>query len=495
MASTDARRPNVLVVLTDDQGPWAMGHRNPELVTPAIDGLVASGTELDRFFCASPVCSPARASLLTGRMPSAHGVHDWIRGEAYGVRDEDSYLAGLATTPEVLAAAGWECGHSGKWHLGTSREPAPGFEHWYAHRTGDGRYTGAPVWRDGRAAEEPRYLTEAITDEALDFLRGNAGSERPFYLQVNYTAPHSPWVGQHPARYTDVYDGCRFASCPREEPHPWFSWEPGPVSDAMEDPGPSLRGYFASLTAVDAGVRRLLDVLDGTGLRDSTCVVYTSDNGFSCGHHGIWGKGNATWPLNMWENSVRVPFVVSMPGRIPAGRVDAGLAGACDLHPTILDIAGVAAPEDPLAAGRSLLPRLRGDTACGDEAVVVFDEYGGTRMVRTQEWKYVVRHGDGPEELYHLVDDPDEREDRAGEPGRAAVRDELSGVLHDWFARHAAAARDAFARPVSGRGQMSPVWRGRPDAETYARAAGERRTVPGRSTGAPAPPGRSARPG
>ncbi|WP_219415265.1 sulfatase-like hydrolase/transferase [Pseudonocardia nigra] len=478
MASRDVNRPNVLVVLTDDQGPWAMGHRNRDLITPTIDELVAGGTELDRFFCASPVCSPARASLLTGRMPSAHGVHDWIRGEAYGVRDEDSYLSGLTNTPEVLAAAGWECGHSGKWHLGTSRNPAPGFDFWYSHRTGDGRYFGAPVWRDEQPVAEPRYLTEAITEEAIGFLERNAGSDRPFYLQVNYTAPHSPWVDQHPARYTDPYNGCTFASCPREEPHRWFSWEPGPVSDAMRDPIPSLLGYFASLTAVDAGVRQVLDLLDRTGLRESTCVVYTSDNGFSCGHHGVWGKGNATWPLNMWENSVRVPFAVSMPGRIPAGRVDSGLTSACDLHPTILELAGVAAPEDPLAAGRSILPRLLGEEAGGEEAVVVFDEYGGTRMVRTGEWKYVVRHGDGPEELYHLADDPDERENRATEPGRAGVRDELAGVLHDWFARHNAAERDAFARPVSGRGQVSPLWRGRSDAETYASAAGERCSGP-----------------
>jgi choline-sulfatase len=478
VASRDPARPNVLVVLTDDQGAWAMGHRNPDLDTPAVDSLVADGVELDRFFCASPVCSPARASLLTGRMPSAHGVHDWIRGEAYGVADEDAYLAGLATTPELLAAAGWECGHSGKWHLGSSREPAPGFGFWYAHRTGDGPYTGAPMWRDGRRVEEPRYLTEAITEEAAAFLTGSAAGDRPFYLQVNYTAPHSPWVDQHPARYADRYADAGFGSCPRDEPHPWFSWEPGPVSQAMRDPLPSLRGYFASLTAVDAGVRRLLDLLEATGLRRSTCVVYTSDNGFACGHHGIWGKGNGTWPLNLWEPSVRVPFVISMPGRLPAGRVDSTLASACALPPTLLDLAGVAAPDDPLAAGRSLLPHLLGERSPGGEPVVVFDEYGGTRMVRTADWKYVARAGGGPAELYLLRDDPDERENRAAEPGSAAVRDDLAGVLHDWFARHNAAQRDAYGRPVSGRGQTRPLWRGASDAQTYASGVGERRRSP-----------------
>jgi choline-sulfatase len=479
MASRNPSRPNVVVILTDDQGPWALGcYGNQELVTPAIDGLAEDGVRFDNFFCASPVCSPARASLLTGRMPSAHGVHDWIRGEAYGIRDEDSYLAGFSTTPEVLATNGWRCGHVGKWHLGSSRTPAPGFDFWYAHRTGDGPYAGAPVWRDGERIAEPRYITEAISDEAIRFVRSTAADDDPFYLQVNYTAPHSPWVDQHPRRYLDQYSDCAFESCPREEPDPWFSWEPGPVSEAMRDPGPSLQGYFASLTAVDDGVGRLLASLAAHGLRESTCVVFTSDNGFSCGHHGIWGKGNATWPLNMWENSVRVPTLVSMPGRVLSGEVDAGLASACDLHPTLLELAGVVAPEDPLAAGRSLAHRLTDGERDSQESVMAFDEYGGVRMVRTDAWKYVQRRGDAPDELYHLDSDPEERHNRVNDRSCAAVRSDLTGVLVDWFARHTDAELDAFDQPVSGRGQMSAIRQHRPASETYFSGAGERRSGP-----------------
>jgi choline-sulfatase len=123
MASIDPQHPNFVVIVSDDQGPWALGCAgNDELLTPAIDLLAEEGSRLERFFCASPVCSPARASLLTGRMPSAHGVHDWIRGEAYGLADEGgvSYLEGLTTTPQVLSEAGWVCGFTGKWHLGTT---------------------------------------------------------------------------------------------------------------------------------------------------------------------------------------------------------------------------------------------------------------------------------------------------------------------------------------------------------------------------------------
>lgn len=481
MASTDPARPNVVTIVSDDQGPWALGCAgNDELLTPTLDQLAADGTRLDRFFCASPVCSPARGSLLTGRMPSAHGVHDWIRGEAYGVVDDQDveYLDGLHTTPEVLADAGWTCGYSGKWHLGTGRTPAAGFDFWYAHRTGDGPYVGAPIWQNGQRATEPRYLTEAITQEALSFLRRQTAelTDTPFYLSVNYTAPHSPWVGQHPNRWLDLYADCDFASCPQEPPHPWFSWEPGPVASAMADPRPSLQGYFAAVTAMDAGIGELVAAVDTAGLAASTVVVFTSDNGFSCGHHGIWGKGNATWPLNLWENSVRVPAIVRWPGRVRAGAVTTALASACDLHPTLLDLAGVPTPPDPHAAGRSLAPLLT-DTSPSPERdlVVIFDEYGGTRMARTADWKYIARF-EGPDELYDLADDPDERHDRAGDPACRSRQQELSGVLQDWFSVHAESTRDAWRRPVSGRGQLRPL--PGDDTSVYQPGGAERRQHP-----------------
>ena len=486
MASTDPARSNLLVVVSDDQGPWALGCAgNRELQTPVLDRLAAVGPRLDRFFCASPVCSSARASLLTGRMPSAHGVHDWIRGEAYGIADEGgvAYLAGLQTTPEVLAAAGWTCGLAGKWHLGTARSAPPGFAFWYAHRTGDSPYVGAPVWRAGRAEAEPRYFTDAVTEEALGFLDAQRGAAAPFYLSVNYTAPHSPWVGQHPQGFLDRYADCDFASCPQEEPHPWFSWEPGPVSAAMLDPRPSLQGYFAAITAMDAGIGRLLAHLDSAGLCASTVVVFVSDNGFSCGQHGIWGKGNATWPLNLWENSVRVPAIVRQPGRVAAGVVLDALASACDLHPTLLDLAGVPVPADPLAAGRSLVPVLEASGDAGRESVFVFDEYGGARMVRTAEEKLVLRAGGMPAEFYDLGEEPDERTNLLDDPGYRGRARELAGVLRDWFAAHVDPARDAFERAVSGRGQLRPVTAGADDRATYHQGEGERRLRGGAGRG------------
>lgn len=471
--------PNFVVVLTDDQGPWATPWQMPELRMPRLEELAAESLRLDRFYCASPVCSPARASLLTGRVPSAHGVHDWLVGERSPDAYPDHYLDGQPTTPEVLAGAGYECWLSGKWHVGDSRTPAPGFSGWYAHRFGGGPYVGAPVWRDGVEASEPRYLTEAITDEALAFLAGR-DPRRPFYLQVNYTAPHDPWLQGHPERYTGQYAGCDFPSVPREERHPW-SQDRHHFDGAYADPVPRLVGYCASLTAVDDGLGRLLDHLADAGVRENTVVIFLSDNGFSCGHRGLWGKGNGTWPLNFWDNSVRVPAVVSVPGG--AVGVTESLASATSLHATICDLAGVRPPADAWGAGESFAPLLRGEDAAGADVVVVASEYGGGRMITDGRWVYVERH-DGPTELYDRDADPGERVNLADEEACRGEVARLGEALRAWYAPRERAGSSAWERDVRGFGQVHPVSRGRSDAETYAPAeapdGGHERTPPAR---------------
>ena len=456
-------RPNILFILTDDQGPWALGcSGNDEIRTPGLDRIAATGTRFERFLCASPVCSPSRASFLTGRMPSQHGVHDWIRGGNVG-EDAATYLEGETAYTDVLAAHGYRVGLSGKWHLGNSQLVQHGFSHWYVHQLGGGDYNQPPMIRDGELIQEEGYVTDLITDDALAYLDRQADSAEPFYLGVHYTAPHSPWTG-HPQDIVDSYDDCPFDSCPQEPIHPWS------VGHALTEGSlgnrEMLKGYFAAVTAMDAGVVRLLDKLEALGRRDDTLVVFASDNGFSCGHHGFWGKGNGTFPLNMFENSVTVPFLVSQPGRVPAGRVESGLFSAYDVFPTLLEHAGLPAPEDDRQRpGRSFAGLLRdgaGDGAAGHETVVVdasaFSEYGASRMVRSETWKYVDRGGELPAELYHLAEDPDERANRIDDASCRARRDELHGVLTDWFARHGAGGeRDARQWSVTGAGQMRPV--------------------------------------
>ena len=463
-----AERPNILFILTDDQGSWALGCAgNDEIRTPGLDRIAATGVRFEHFLCASPVCSPSRASFLTGRMPSQHGVHDWIREGNVG-GDAALYLEGETACTDVLAAHGYEVGLSGKWHLGHSQLAQHGFSHWYVHQLGGGDYNRPPMIRDGQPVTEDGYVTHLITDDALAFLDARAGGDAPFYLGVHYTAPHSPWTG-HPREIVDSYDKCPFDSCPQEPIHEWARGHG--LSESCLGNREMLKGYFAAVTAMDADVGRLLDRLEHLGARERTLVVFASDNGFSCGHHGFWGKGNGTYPLNMYENSVTVPFLVSQPGRVPQGAVEPGLFGACDLFPTLLEHAGLPEPDDGGGgrSGRSFAGLLGGGADAGGgggtegrEAVVVDGtrcaEYGASRMVRTQDWKYVDRGEDLPAELYHLSEDPGERVNLAADAGYAGRRRDLHVLLEDWFRRHGAGGeRDGRRWEVTGAGQLRPV--------------------------------------
>jgi arylsulfatase A-like enzyme len=440
---------NIISILTDDQGVWAAGcYGNPEIRTPNIDRLATTGTRFENFFAATPVCSPSRATLLTGRLPSQHGVHDWLLPAVCLGPGALNFLEDQPTYTEILARGGWHCGLSGKWHLGAHTLAQAGFQDWFVHPQGGGPYNDHPMIRGGVEVPTRGYITDVITDQALEWLSGYAAAGRTFHLAVHYTAPHDPWTG-HPQTIVESYRDCPFASCPQEPRHPWA----GALTRAHLGRRESLQGYFAAVTAMDAAVGRIVDRVEALGLRESTLIVFMSDNGFSCGHHGFWGKGNATTPRNMYENSIRVPAVFSQPGRVPAGRVEHGLHSAYDFAPTMLEYLGLAMPGAESLPGRSFLPALEGRAAPEREDVVVFDEYGPVRMIRTRQWKYVHRHPDGPHELYDLVNDPGERTDLAGEPGQGGRIRELRARMDAWFARYAIASRDGLGQSGTTHGQ------------------------------------------
>lgn len=456
MASRDAQRPNVLFILSDDQGSWAMRCAgNDEIATPALDGIAAAGVRFTDFFCVSPVCSPARASLLTGEIPSRHGVHDWIRAGNMGAGGID-YLEGQPLLTDLAAAAGYRLGLVGKWHLGASDVPRTGYVEWFAHQSGMSPYYDAPMVDGRRPLTVARYLTDELTDRALAFLRDEASRAQPFWLCLNYTAPHYPWIDSHQREYTDLYADCAFASCPQEAPHPATAWGNPATDEGFRRPRESLTGYFAAITAMDAGIARVLQNLDALGLRETTLVVFMSDNGMNCGHHGIWGKGNGTRPQNLYDTSVKVPCLIAQPGRIVPGVCDA-LLSAYDVFPTLAEYLAFDESERRHRPGRSFRDLLERGEATPDRDVVVHDEYGPVRMVRTREWKYVHRHPDGPHELYDLVRDPGEREnlvDRtAAKPTIAMLRTRLQA----WFAEFADPAMDGARQPVTGCGQLAKV--------------------------------------
>ncbi|MFO7958690.1 MAG: sulfatase-like hydrolase/transferase [Candidatus Brocadiia bacterium] len=462
MPSTDPDRPNVIVILTDDQGYWAMGCAgNEELRTPNLDHLAATGIRFENFFCVSPVCSPARASLLTGRIPSQHGVHDWLSaGNSTCEPERDGelteYLAGQTAYTDLLAGAGYVCGMSGKWHLGDAHHPQKSFTYWNVHARAGGSYYEAPMVADEeRVYLEPRYITDVFTDNALGFLDAQTGGEAPFYLSLHYTAPHSPWSRKnHPPKvFESYYEDCPFESVPDEPMHPWAR----PNREFFSGPEKRreyLSGYFAAVEAMDANVGRVLDWLERHRLRENTLIFFTSDNGMNMGHHGICGKGNGTRPMNMFETSVKVPALVSRPGHLPEGMVSDGLFSHYDFMPTLLDYVGVPNPEADALPGRSFAPLLRGEDQPGREDVVVFDEYGPVRMIRTPRWKYVHRHPNGPHELYDLSEDPDERSDLYGRPEHRPLIDELHARMDGWFDRYVVPELDGNTLPVTGFGQV-----------------------------------------
>ena len=427
------KRPNLLFILTDDQGAWALRCAgNTDIQTPNLDRLAAQGTRFDNFFCASPVCSPARASILTGRIPSQHGVHDWIRSgsldkQALGEHANHPYFAsegvpiqylqGLITYPDLLVQNGYTCALAGKWHLGDSMHPQHGFSHWYTIGRGGCLYNQADVVENGELHFESRYITDLITEHALDYLDAFARQDNPFYVSVHYTAPHDPWdEDQHPAKYIDLYRD-------------------------------------SAVTAMDAGVGRLLDRLEELGVAEDTLVIFTSDNGMNMGHHGIWGKGNGTFPFNLFDTAVKVPFIARWPGHILPGRVTPSMCSHYDIIQTLNELMDLGAqlPED--LPGHSFANVLeRGEDT--DNHVVILDEYGNSRMIRSQEWKYIHRYPYGPHELYHLTQDPGEKENLVDRPEYAQIQAQLLDELQNWYYTYADPAVDGTREGVTGFGQM-----------------------------------------
>ena len=302
---------------------------------------------------------------------------------------------------------------------------------------------------------EPGYVTDVITDESLRQLQKYVDRGYPFYLSVHYTAPHAPWINQHPQNLLDSYDNCPFESCPQEPRHPWMlEHRIAPQSYEALGNRKALKGYFASVTALDQGVGRILDRIDELGLRQSTLIMFLSDNGFSCGHHGFWGKGNATNPRNMYENSIRMPAIFSHLDRIPQGRVEDVMISAYDFMPTLLEYLDLPVPVDRNLPGRSFLPILEGKPFEDRDNIVIYDEYGPVRMVRTRQWKYIYRHAHGPHELFGLANDPDERQNISQQPDQQDQIDELHRLMDEWFAQYVDPVKDGLRQGVTAYGQM-----------------------------------------
>lgn len=514
----ETTKPNFLFILSDDQGYWSLGtYGNKEVQSPVLDRLASEGARFDHFYCASPVCSPARASILTGQIPSRHGVLDWLGSGAVNKEDyrnillpREKILENLAddireeeldpdasvlpfsltrnfrrymanekgpirflhdpTFTECLAKEGYRCGISGKWHLGCGNEEQAGFSFWSVVPRGGTPYV-MPDWIcDGQIRIENRYVTDLITDEAIRFVK-NQDSDTPFYLSVHYTAPHDPWrKGDHPEEIWKLYENCPFESVPNEPLHPnqvKKRIHPRDETHRQE----LLQAYYSSITAMDRSIGRLLKQLEDQNLLDNTIVIFTADNGMNMGHHGIWGKGNGTYPMNLYETSVRIPFLMWNPKYIKSGQQIQTPLSHYDLFPTILSMAGIPCDQFRLPGKnfRSILDGKQEDS----RRIVVYDEYGPVRMIRQDGWKLIWNYMDGSHELYQLENDPQEKQDLSLEASYSDLIRTMKASMDEWFSEYGCPEFDATQYPVNGEGQFGPAPKWYDGEKTFVTQTGD----------------------
>ena len=434
--------------------------------------------------CNTPVCSASRTSILTGRLPSQHGVHDWLSGGNGCGQRPINFSAAETFYTDRLAQHGFDhVGLSGKFHLGNSEQALHGFNWWdFVHQSGGGSYIEPPLVVNGSCVTLKGYVTDMIADDAVRFVRTH-GKEDRWYLSVHFTAPHSPYTGadgkantMHPPEIVALYEEAAFDSVP-DLPFDAQNYTDNGFARCFEGAGrrECLKGYFAAVTAMDRAIGRVLTALTDADVLDETLVLFSSDHGFNTGHHGLWGKGNGAWPLNMVETSLKVPLIFRWPaGGVAAGRVVDARVDHVSLGPTLLELAGVSAPL-PRAAGTSYAALLRGGggeggggsgaapgstmvEAAQDEATPSIHEFGGTRAVRAVHggttYKLVLRR-DGRDELYDLDSDPLEADCllARGAPAAAAPAAALRRLLMGAFDAQRDPFRSGWELPVTGKGQ------------------------------------------
>ncbi len=453
------KRTNVVFILTDNHGAWTMGcYGNPDIQTPNVDRMAAEGTRFVNAFCNNAVCSPTRASYLTGLMPSQHGVHNFLHGGRLqtGEGEMRNTLEEFTSLPEILRKRGYACGLVGKWHLGNNLEPNEGLDDYWITMPHGGTSTfhGAQIIEDGKIRKEETYLTDFWTGHALKFLdqqaEGAKSGEKPFFLYLAYNGPYGLSRFQLESsgnRWADFYADKEMPSFPRGVIHPWQfnnrEYFGNPVS---------IRRYGEELSAIDDGVGAVLGKLDELGLREDTLVIFAADQGWAGGQQGLWGMGDHTRPVNAREYSMRIPMIFHQPGKVAAGETPEMFVSNVDVLPSVLGYLGMSdeLPSEPKPPGRDFSEVLRkGETSKGDWEDIVFYEYEPLRCVRTDPWKYVERYEDGYDEFYRIDEDPEETRNLLLDPesmddeARAALA-ELRKRLAVFFEEHSVPKYDLW---------------------------------------------------
>ncbi len=449
------QRPNILFIQSDQHNPAVMGCSGDTVVsTPNLDALASRGTTFENAYCASPICVPSRASMLTGQYPFENRV--WTNTHALN--------PATPTFAHALGAAGYRPVQVGRMHF-IGSDQLHGFAERYVGDHSPNHPGGRPVdhgelegtagphrislQKSGRGQSAYEVHDEFVTATAVNFIenysvRRNAdGAADPFCLAVGLMLPHQPFVAR--AGDFDAYDGK--VGRPRnerpieDEKHPYLRWwrERTGLTDVPDDEMLRARtAYWALVTRLDALIGQILDAIEKAGLTDETMVVYTADHGEQVGERGLW------WKQTFYEDAVKVPAIVSWPGVVPAGQHNQRVISQFDLNATMLEAGG--APPLPFSHGRS----LKGIASNPDDAAwedIAFSEYCTEpgdpahsegeriwqhRMVRRGDWKLMFFHK-MPPMLFNLRDDPDELNDLSNDPAATQVLQELTGLaLTGW---------------------------------------------------------------
>jgi arylsulfatase A-like enzyme len=413
-AQSSTRR-NIVLILSDDHRFDFMSFMSgapPFLKTPNLDRMASQGAHVRNAFVTTALCSPSRASILTGQYAHRHGIVD----------NSSPIPAGTTFFTQHLRKAGYRTAYIGKWHMGeVDDEPQPSFDHWVSFR-GQGVYNDPLLNIDGERRQMRGYTTDILTDYAVEWLKHQAKDSRaPFFLMLSHKAVHSEFepAPRHRGRYADIpipYPDTmtdtedNYRDKPRwvkEQRYSWHGVEHMYHGALRFDD--FYRAYSETLLALDESVGRVLDTLDASGLSASTLVIYMSDNGFLLGEHGLIDKRHA------YEESMRVPMIAYAPGLIPPGSQVSQVVRNIDIAPTLLEIANVRA--SAVIDGRSVLPALTGssEASAGELLYEYYWEYAfphtpTTLALRGDRYKFIYYPGVWDlQELYDLEADPRER--------------------------------------------------------------------------------------
>ena len=429
-------RYNIIFILLDDQRYDAMGflHGQSFLETPNMDAIARNGAYLPNAYVTTALCSPSRASILTGQYAHRHRVVD-----------NDSPLPnGLTFFPQLLQRGGYETAFIGKWHMGGPTDnPQPGFDHWVSFK-GQGSYLpiadGLNV--DGKKVAQKGYITDELNSYALDWLEHRTG-RKPFMLYLSHKAVHSEFIpaDRHRGRYQtarftppnsidpeNVHDAPMWV---RNQRNSWHGVDFAYHKDL--DISDYYKRYAETLLAVDEGVGQILELLKKKGLDKNTLVAVMGDNGFAFGEHGLIDKRTA------YEESMRVPLIMQLPAVIKPGTKVEKVVANIDIAPTLLDLAGIRPA--PNMDGKSYLPLLRGQKIAWRESLLyeyyweyAFPQTPTIHALRTDQFKYINYYGLWDiNELYDLRSDPLERRNLINDPSYRGkvnqLRDQLFGVM------------------------------------------------------------------